>query len=420
MRALYVATRLAGTDGVSLENAKLLSVLGALGFEPHLCAGELDERVIAGTVIPELHFRDAVAVELSERAFGSSEPDPRLRGDLRRRAADLSDLLEGVFDEVRPDLLVLQNVWAVPMQLPLAEALADLVVARRIPTLSHEHDYHWERQRFARTPIGDYLETYFPFHAPGVRHLSINSLAATELRRRRGLMAKVMPNVLDFDAPASEVDAFGAGFRAAIGLTEEHHLILQPTRVVPRKGIELAIDLLAELADPRAVLVITHAAGDEGFDYLRALERRARERSVELRTVDHLVGPVRETRPDGARRFGLWDTYPHADMVTYPSLYEGFGNALLETMWFRKAALVNRYPVYAADIAPLGFRFIEIEGAVTDAAVAAFGRLLDDPGARERMAEHNLRIAREHFGMSTLRRLLLGELSALGLAAGQG
>jgi len=415
VRALYVSTRLAGTDGVSLENAKLLHVLEELGFSPHMCAGELDADGPPGTLVPELHFRDPSAVELGERFFGPGGGDPSLRDDLRARADTLRGELERVVDEVRPDLLVLQNVWAVPMQLPLAEALAALVAERAIPTLSHEHDYHWERERFAEARLPSYLDSYFPFDAPSVCHLAINSLAADALRRRRGVEALVLPNVLDFDTPAPEPDAFAATFREAIGLTDEQRLILQPTRVIPRKGIELAIDLLAELDDPRNVLVITHAAGDEGLDYLRALEQRARERSVDLRLVDHVVGATRAPGPDGTPRFALWDTYPHADLVTYPSLYEGFGNALLETIWFRKAALVNRYAVYAADIAPKGFRFVEIDGAVTPAAVRAFGALLDDPAARDAMAEHNLRLARTHFGYGALRRVVASALAALGL-----
>jgi hypothetical protein len=47
-------------------------------------------------------------------------------------------------------------------------------------------------------------------------------------------------------------------------------------------------------------------------------------------------------------------SYAHADFVTFPSLYEGFGNALVEAMYFRMPTLVNRYSVYVSDIAPLG------------------------------------------------------------------
>ena len=53
--------------------------------------------------------------------------------------------------------------------------------------------------------------------------------------------------------------------------------------MVPRKGIELAIDLVGRLKDPHAVLLITSPAGDEGLDYLVELERRADAAGVRLR-----------------------------------------------------------------------------------------------------------------------------------------
>ena len=435
MRALYVSTRLAGTDGVSLETHKVRRVLEGLGFAAHYCAGELDApprdgtahegdaregdapapALPPGTLVPELHFQDPAAVALGARAFASDEPDPALEQDLDTRAAELARRFEAVVDEVRPDLVVLQNVWAIPMQLPLAKALADVVARRRLPTLSHEHDYPWERERFAGTRVPAFLERYFPFHAPHVRHLAINSLAAAELHRRRGVDATVVPNVLDFDAPAPGIDAFNADFRGAVGLGPEQRLVLQPTRVVPRKGIELAIDLLAELDDARNVLVITHAAGDEGTSYLRALERRAAARGVDLRYVADRVGARRATH-GGRKTYALWDAYPHADLVTYPSLYEGFGNALLETIWCRRPAVVNRYPVYVADIAPLGFRFVELDGAVTKSAAAATAALLDHPERRAAMTETNVRLARAHFSLDALRARLVPELRALGFA----
>lgn len=413
MRALYLSTRLAGTDGVSLETGKLAKVLERLGFSTYYCAGELDEAGPPGALIPELHFRDPVAQALGERAFGSSEPDPTLERDLTERARFLKVRLAKVLDDYRPDLLVLQNVWAIPMQLPLAQALAELVSERALPTLSHEHDYAWERERFAVTRIPHYLATYFPFHAPTVRHLCINSLAQNELKRRRGLTATVIPNVFDFATPPPEPDAFSADFKQAIGLSEHQRLILQPTRVVPRKGIELAIDLLAELADPRNVLVITHHAGDEGLDYLRRLLRYAAERGVALAYVAELVDEFRG-QVAGNKRYALWDTYPHADFVTYPSLIEGFGNALLETVYFKKPALVNRYPVYVADIAPKGFRFVEIDGQVTAHAVQAVAEILDNPSLGAAMAEHNYRLGAAHYSFEALQALITPELRALG------
>jgi len=410
MRALHLATRLAGTDGVSLEAAKVARVLSEHGFDPVLCAGEVDDR--EAIHLPEMHFRDPEAVRLGQRAFESDRRDASLDAALEEGADRLAERLQQVVEQVSPDLLVIQNAWAIPMQLPLAGALARVADASGLPTLSHEHDYAWERERFARNRIPDWLQRYFPWDGPKVRHLAINSLAADSLREHRGLTATVVPNVMDFAAPSPAPDErakIRTEVRAALGLKPDQRLILQPTRVIPRKGIELAIELLGRLRDPRNVLVISHASGDEGSETLTTLQAQAAAANVDLRYEGERFAPTREPG-----RFSLDDAYVAADFVTYPSLYEGFGNALLETIVHRHAALVNRYPVYVSDIAPTGVRFVELDGDVTNAAAAEVDRLLDDPAAREAMAEHNRTVAARAFGMPALRAALEGPLRSLG------
>jgi len=411
VKALVVATRLAGTDGVSLESDKLADALRARGFAVVEAAGELDG---PGHLVPEMHFADPLAAALGRRCFEGGGDDPTLEADVRARAAEIAERLRTVFDEERPDLLVVQNAWAIPMQLPLAVALADLVGERNLPTLSHEHDYWWERERFAHPKLRSLLDAVFPFHAGHVVHLAIHTGAVADLRARRGIAARWLPNVMDFDRPFGELDAFNADFRQAIDLADDRRLFLQPTRVVPRKGIELAIDLLHGLGDPRDALVVTHHAGDEGLGYLRGLERRAADLGVDLRYVADRVGETRAEVATG-KRYALADAYPHADLVTYPSLYEGFGNALLEAVAARRPVFVNRYPVYAQDIAPAGFRFVEIDGAVTDAAVADVAALLADPERVARDAAHNHAIARARFGLDTLDGVLAAALADLGM-----
>jgi glycosyltransferase involved in cell wall biosynthesis len=360
-----------------------------------------------------MHFRDPLAIDLGARAFTGNEPEPQLDAAIEARAAELEASILTVVHKVDPALLVIQNAWAIPMQLPLALALASVVAETGLPCLSHEHDYWWERERFAVNRVPRLLDRCFPFDAPNVRHLCINGPARAELRHRRGIEATLLPNVFDFANPAPGIDPFNRDFREAAGIGAERRLFLQPTRVVPRKGIELAIDLIAELANPADLLVISHEAGDEGYDYLRHLERVAADRGVEMRYLPHLIA---EERCDDPKRYTLWDAYPHADFVTYPSLYEGFGNALLETVYFRKAALVNRYGVYTSDIAPKGFRFVEIDGVVTPSAVAEVARLLDDDEARRAQTDHNYALALDHYSLQSLDRIVAPLLTDLGVA----
>jgi len=408
----FVSTRLAGTDGVSLETAKLASILARMGHQVFYCAGELEAEGPPGLQVPEMHFAHPRARRIHDEAFVGPAADD-LRDRVYGMTAELKEALATFVERFSIEVLFPQNVLAIPLHLPLGVALMEFIAETGVPTIAHHHDFYWERARFGTSAAPDILERCFPPDLPSIRHLVISSLAQAALHRRKAVSAWVLPNVFDFDAPLPARDSFSADLRQAMGLRPGDRLLLQPTRVVPRKGIELSIELLRRLDDPRCKLLITHPAGDEGIGYLHRLRDLAERAGVDMRYVADRFDAVRRMAPDGTRTYSLWDGYLRADFVTYPSLVEGFGNALLETVYFRLPALVNRYPVYAADIGPLGFDFVEIEGALTDEAVARVRGLLDDADRRREAAEHNFALAREHFSYAVAERRLREVLESL-------
>ncbi len=407
MRIGFISTRLNGADGVSLEVEKWVTVLRRMGHECYFCAGELGGYAAGGTLIPKLHFKHQSIIALSRRAFG---PD---------RETDPEHLIENIYavaDEIRPplrafirknklDVIIVENALAIPMNLPLGVCLTGLIAELGVPAIAHDHDFYWERERYQANAILDLLDTSFPPNLPTLRHVTINSIAQRRLKTRRGIDSVVIPNVMDYETPPSGLDDYNGDFREMLGLSEEDLLALQPTRVIQRKGIEMAIELVRRLDLPHAHLFITHSATDEGLDYWRWLQREARLMHVDMQLIDYLVD-VRRRMEDGHKIYSLWDAYLHADLVTYPSLYEGFGNALLEAIYFKKLTVVNRYPVYNADIRPLGFEFVELDGYVDDAAVDEVKRLLADPEETQRRAEKNYELARQHFSFQTLEQKL--------------
>jgi mannosylglucosylglycerate synthase len=88
--------------------------------------------------------------------------------------------------------------------------------------------------------------------------------------------------------------------------------------------------------------------------------------------------------------------------VTYPSTFEGFGNAFLEAVYFRKPVVVNNYSIYNKDIKPKGFQVIEIDGYVTGDAVQKANRVLKDTAMRQRMVDHNFELGRRFFSYEVL------------------
>lgn len=403
MRIGFISTRLNGTDGVSLEVEKWSKVLRRLDHELFYCAGELGGYAKDGTLIPSLHFNHQSIIKLSQRAFGENpEPD----GD------KLCDEIYSIADEIRAplrhfirsnhlDMIVVQNALTIPMNLPLGVCLTGLIAELGINTIAHHHDFFWERQRYQTNNLLDLLETTFPARLPSIQHITINSIAQRRLKVRRGIDSVVIPNVHDFATPPPGIDEYNHDVRTQLGLTPQDLMFLQPTRVIRRKGIELALELVHQLGYPNACLFITHRADDEGLSYWQWLKHEASLMSVNLQLIDYLVGEQRK-RINKHKVYSLWDIYPHADLVTYPSLYEGFGNALLETIYFKRLLVVNRYPVYNADIRPLGFDFIEIDGFINDECVEKTREYIKNPEMVSEIAERNYQIAQEHFSLEVL------------------
>ncbi len=420
----FVSTRLAGTDGVSLETGKWATIFRRLGHRVFYCAGELDPDGPPGMLIPKMHFTHPEVQWIHTHAFGTETPAPDLYARIHAVAEEIKEHLRRFLDAFAIDVLVVENAFAIPMNIPLGVALRDLVEETGIPTIGHHHDFYWERERFRVHCIPDILDTAFPPNLPTICHVTISTPAHQSLKERRGLESEVIPNIFDFTRAAPGLSAFSRDLRVALGLSDEHLFILQPTRVIRRKGIELSIELVRRLREPRnrtrllgkePVLIITHRAGDEGVEYLFELEEKARKEDVPLIYAATRFGP--RPRLEGTQKiYSLWDAYVHADFVTYPSRYEGFGNALLETIYFRLPLLVNRYSVYVTDIAPLGFDIIEIEGKITDEVVEASIEAIVDPVRRRRMVEYNYYLAMHHFSYEAitpkLQRLLAMCLAA--------
>ena len=128
---------------------------------------------------------------------------------------------------------------------------------------------------------------------------------------------------------------------------------------------------------------------------------------VNTRFVSNIINERRGTTSDGRKVYTLQDIYHHADFVTYPSSREGFGNAFLEAVYFRKPILVNHYSIYTFDIKPKGFSAVEIDGYVTDTVVEQTRALIEDPRLREEMVENNYALGKKFYSYEVLHDKLM-------------
>jgi glycosyltransferase involved in cell wall biosynthesis len=426
----FISTRFAGTDGVSLETQKWATIFERLGHKCFYFAGECDRSEAISHTVPEAFYRHPEIDKINNQAYSGSWTVTK---EARAAHPEMSDLHQDFFSiYVRPpqmtrrvnelkeyikeelykfarrfnlEILVIENAVTIPLNLPLGLAITEFVAETGYPTIAHHHDFHWERQRFQVNCVGDYLAAAFPPTLPSIRHVVINTVQAQQVASRYGVTARVIPNVMDFDSPPPAPDAYTDSVRADFGINAGEYFLLQPTRVIQRKGIEHAIELMRRLGLP-AKLIISHASGDEGTDYEQRIREYAHLLDVTVRFEADQVQDERGVTPDGKKIYTLGDVYPHADLVTYPSSIEGFGNAFLEAVYYRRPILVNNYSIYEVDIKPKGFRVVWFDGYISKNALEATRHVLQNPAQAQEWAEENYQLAKRYFSFTVLERRL--------------
>lgn len=426
----FISTRFAGTDGVSLETAKWAAVLERLGHECFYFSGLSDRPIERSRVVPEAFYRHPTIDEINQVAFaGDWNVAAKARGEhpelaslykdffsihirpahISRQVQDLKDYFkQALYNFARDfelEILIIENALAIPVNLPLGLALTEFIAETGYPTIAHHHDFSWERQRFQVNCVNDYLAAAFPPSLPSIRHVVINSVAASQLASRTGLNSTIIPNVMDFDNPPPAPDEYAMSARASLGLAPDELMFLQPTRIIQRKGIEQAIELTRRVG-LKARLVISHAAGDEGTAYERRVREFARLLDVTVNFESDLVQDGRGLTPDGRRIFTLADIYPQADLITYPSSIEGFGNAFLEAVYYSRPIVVNKYSIYEVDIKPKGFGVIEFDGFIDEETLSSVRHWLASPAEVQELARQNYELGRRYYSFSVLQRHL--------------
>ncbi len=279
-------------------------------------------------------------------------------------AVELSDALADA------DLVVVENLCTIPLNVPAALVAAKVLEGR--PVIQHHHDPPWHRERFAHV-------TELPIDDPAWRHVALTRFAADELRERRGIEAVVIPN--GFPEP-TEGDR--AAQLAALDVADDDLLVTHPVRAIERKGIPAAIALAEALGGTYWLL----GPAEEGYG-----EELERHLAAARCRVIH--------RPCGDEA----DIYAAADVVAFPSTWEGFGNPPIEASLHRRPAAVGHYRV-AEELRALGFRFFDPADAD---GVRAF---LDHPDGE--LLDRNEALAREHFSMDRVRAELRQLLDGAG------
>ncbi|UAM99699.1 glycosyltransferase family 4 protein [Polaribacter litorisediminis] len=408
MRIGIIIGRIGGVDGVALETEKWIDVLKKLGHEVFIMAGEFESWNIDyehDYLYPVLSFFSVEAEWEQRKAFFEPDKEPDALLEHVENASNMiyKTMLTWVKDK-KIDAILSENASALPCHLSMGVAIKKLILKTGLPIVTHDHDFHWERgQRYVSVhpEINQYVDDNFPLLLPDVKHAAINTFGVETFKNRFNLDATLVPNVMDFNRIYGVPTPENEFFLRNIGVKEDDIALLQVTRIVRRKGIETAISLIDKLDDKKLKLVITgNNNDDENKEYYNELIDQIHELNLSNQIIfaAHKVLDHKD----------LSDVYAHGRAATYFSTYEGFGNALVETVLAKKPIFVNNYkPVYMQDIGNKGFETVMIEDSnLTPESVQQMSDIIYNPKRCLEIGEYNFKLGKKYFSYDVLEEKL--------------
>jgi len=417
MRIGIIIGRIGGVDGVALETEKWIEVLQRMGHTIFILSGQFEERHMdqaTETLVPEMSFFSPESYWSQKKAFFYPETNPsELIEHINLYSKVIyKKILEWISDQ-KIDLIISENASALPSHLEMGLAINNAVKKSGIPTITHDHDFAWERDTRYISPhdaINEYVESVFPMRLHNVNAV-INSNGQKTLKERFKRDSVNVPNVMDFDIPFGVKTEHNNNIHQALGYKNDDILLFQITRIVIRKGIETAIELLHKLENSKIKLIITgNYADDEGSKYYNELMNQIHNLKLgdRVRFAFHCFHNKGLLTSNEQYGYSLSDAYAQARACTYFSTYEGFGNAFVESILAKVPIFVNNYkPVYWTDIGSKGFKAVMLEdNIITDAALREMKDVIYNDERNREIAEHNYQLGKKLFSYSTLREKL--------------
>ena len=216
---------------------------------------------------------------------------------------------------IRAPVVIVHNVFTMPFDLEWTRELLELTRSRRdIRWINWVHDVRWSEE------------------VPQALHVAVSEFRRQEYAQVTDEPISVIPNGVDAAAVLGLTDRI-----SALQLENAGWVLLQPTRFVRRKNIELGLRVVAEL--PEAVYIVTAAPDPhqaDGVLYFSELVELAEKLGVRERVL--FLGETGLLSDDDVRSL-----YQMADALFFPSTVEGYGLPLIE-------AALHSVPVFCSDI----------------------------------------------------------------------
>lgn len=265
-------------------------------------------------------------------------------GTLPANFEKVKQKLKKFFEKLEGQLVVVHNVLSMPFNLAATAALHEL--QDKLKIIAWCHDHAWTMPAYRKLKINKYPWNLLIKKINGT-YVTISTDRAKKIKSVLRVEPVIIPNGVNY-AQLAEANPIAWRIFEEIDGFKRDFIFLYPTRILPRKNIELAINIISYMSKHCNPFLIITGPPDPHNEAVMNYYFKLKQSVEKKKLSNHVV--FLYDRPDLGGS-PSWQTlralYRLCDALLFTSKDEGFGIPLIEASLLQKPVFCLKLPVYS-------------------------------------------------------------------------
>lgn len=283
-----ILPEIGGFSSVSLEFNKWHRVMSELGHDIFIITGKsrlfFNNVTVMSDIFPENDFN----LNFSSRLFELTDHDTSDINDFEQLAYRIEAIINNWVETNQIDLLIVENYFSIPVNLPVTFALYMLFQKLSIKKIVKHHDAFYRNnieKLSSSTFIKKVMLSCFPIEGENIFHISSNRLIKSYLKEKCHVDSIIIPYVINFTDSLILSNSYSSNLNENFEIQLSDKILMNFSDLLPSTSFDQILHLLENIQDDSFKIISVVREHRDYLDYYDYLTQKIEHLNLSSRMI---------------------------------------------------------------------------------------------------------------------------------------
>ena len=283
-----ILPEIGGFSSVSLEFNKWHRVMPDLGHKIFIITGKSRSFFNNVTVMSDIFPENDFNMNFSSKLLELTDEDTADINDFEQLAYRIEAIIHNWVDTNQLDLLIVENYFSIPINLPVSYALYILFQKVSIKKIVKHHDAFYRNNVEKLSPsifIKKVMLSCFPIDGENILHISSNRLIKSYLKEKCHVDSIIIPYVINFKESLTLSNSPLSNLNDTFEIQLSDKILMNFSDLLPSTGFDQILQLLENIQDDSFKIISVVREHRDYLDYYDYLTQKIEHLNLSSRII---------------------------------------------------------------------------------------------------------------------------------------